>query len=92
MRENDVKHDLGHWKHEALKCAGQFNMPFKVVKTDYSGEYVTCPVSQKTTCEVVWSTDDPEPEPEKTPAQLEMAERIAKLQAEIERMKQGSAK
>jgi len=78
-------------KELARKCAGQLNMPFKIVRPDYSGGYVTCPVSVKTSCEVVWSTEDPKPELPPTPVQQEWEERIAKMQVEIEKMKGESA-
>jgi hypothetical protein len=67
--------------------ADKYGRPFKIVQPDYSLGYVTCPVDVKTNCEVIWTTDDPEPEPVETPGQKEMDERIAAWQAELDKIK-----
>lgn len=58
----DVSHDLPYWQGLAIKMAGKYEKPYKVIK-DLYGAFNFCSVELKTTCEIVWTTTDPEPEP-----------------------------
>jgi hypothetical protein len=70
----------------AKTCADKYNRPFKVVKPTFGGGYVTGPLSMKTSAETVWTTEDPPP---LTPVQQEWADKISKMQAELDKLKQG---
>ena len=77
--------DLKILKRIARKYAENHNTPMMIVQPD-RGTANICPVSQKTGCEIIWSTEDVEPVQE-TPAQMELGERIARMQAELDELK-----
>ncbi|MBU2701124.1 hypothetical protein Ga0466249_002235 [Sporomusaceae bacterium BoRhaA] len=64
------------------------NEPRAIYQSPFGG-YAISTLNQNTHCECVWTTEDEE-EPQKTPAQIEMAERIAKMENELNLLKQGA--
>ncbi len=84
-RIGGVMNNLKILKEIARRYAENHNCPMMIVRPD-RGTANICPASQKTGCEIIWTTDDVKPVQE-TPAQLELGERIARMQAELDGMK-----
>jgi hypothetical protein len=78
--------ELDHYKEIARYVSAKYNSPRQIVSSPFGG-YTICSMTQKTNCERVWTTEDIE-EPQKTPAQIEMCERIAKMKNELNLFKE----
>lgn len=66
---DNIRFDLKCWRQIACKMSGTQNKVFAVVRNPLNGEYFARSLqsAQEFKNEVVWSTDQPELEPESDP-------------------------